>query len=335
MRLLKSTTVALLALVVVAVAGRASCRPVRSNSRHGRESRPARTASASSRLASVSTAASTIRSTMAQAASLRDHLGRRRGSGADWFPAFAAGDPTATLGTVVPNPAGPPTPGLTGSAIFTVDPTINPFFTFASMVVPSNDYFIGNDSPTQYQLFDAMGDPRHHDDHAAWSRDLGRRLRDDRRRQRRVPRHRQQRPAHPAERRRQFRLRRSRHIQRPDDRRRLRVRQPAHGRHGGLPHQLRGRPRTGDAGTIRLRRTRCSSDRTATNMRSCAACQVGSNRAPLAPGTAIDAGREFNSRSAFVFLPPQYDPPAANPKRTSNDRREAMNRSHCKRRRQP
>jgi hypothetical protein len=80
------------------------------------------------------------------------------GSGADWFPAFAAGDPTATLGTVVPNPAGPLTPGLTGSAIFTVDPSINSFFTFASMVVPSNDYFIGNDSPTQYRLFDAMGD---------------------------------------------------------------------------------------------------------------------------------------------------------------------------------
>jgi hypothetical protein len=80
------------------------------------------------------------------------------GSGADWFPAFAAADPTATLGTVVPNPAGPLTPGLTGSAIFTVDPSINPYFTFASMVVPSNDYFIGNDSPTQYQLFDAMGD---------------------------------------------------------------------------------------------------------------------------------------------------------------------------------
>jgi hypothetical protein len=80
------------------------------------------------------------------------------GSGADWFPAFAAADPTATLGTVVPNPAGPLTPGLTGSAIFTVDPTINSFFTFASMVVPSNDYFIGNNSPTQYKLFDAMGD---------------------------------------------------------------------------------------------------------------------------------------------------------------------------------
>jgi hypothetical protein len=79
------------------------------------------------------------------------------GSGADWFPAFQAAQPTATLGTVVPNPAGPLVPGATGSKIFSVDPAVNRFFTFGSMVVPSNDHFIGNDSPTQYMLFDAGG----------------------------------------------------------------------------------------------------------------------------------------------------------------------------------
>ncbi len=79
------------------------------------------------------------------------------GSGADWFPAFAGADPTAVLGTVVPNPAGPLLPGQTGFADFTVDTSVNQYFTFGSMVVPSNDYFIGNDSPTQYMLFDAMG----------------------------------------------------------------------------------------------------------------------------------------------------------------------------------
>lgn len=79
------------------------------------------------------------------------------GSGADWFPAFAAAEPNATLGTVVPDPAGPLVPGLTGSATFSVDTSINRFFTFGSMVVPSNDHFIGNDSPTQYMLFDAAG----------------------------------------------------------------------------------------------------------------------------------------------------------------------------------
>lgn len=79
------------------------------------------------------------------------------GSGSDWFPAFAAADPTATLGTVVPNPAGPLLPGGTASAEFTVDTDANPYFTFGAMVVPSNDYFIGNDSPTQHRLFDTMG----------------------------------------------------------------------------------------------------------------------------------------------------------------------------------
>lgn len=79
------------------------------------------------------------------------------GSGADWFPAFMAADPTAVLGTVVPTPAGPLTPGASASATFTIDTDVNPFFTFGSMVVPSNDYFIGNDSPTQYRLFDGDG----------------------------------------------------------------------------------------------------------------------------------------------------------------------------------
>ena len=79
------------------------------------------------------------------------------GSGIDWFPAFEAADPSATLGSVFPDPAGPLLPGATGTAVFSVDPSINPYFTFASMVVPSNDYFIGNDSPTQYQLFDTKG----------------------------------------------------------------------------------------------------------------------------------------------------------------------------------
>ncbi len=75
------------------------------------------------------------------------------GSGADWFPAFAAADPTATIGSI----GGALLPGQSRSAVFSVDPAINPFFTFASMVIPSNDYFIGNDSATEYQLFDASG----------------------------------------------------------------------------------------------------------------------------------------------------------------------------------
>jgi hypothetical protein len=75
------------------------------------------------------------------------------GSGSDWFPAFSAADPSATLGTV----GGLLTPGASASATFTVDSVQNPFFTFASMVVPSNDFFIGNDSPTRYRVLDDMG----------------------------------------------------------------------------------------------------------------------------------------------------------------------------------
>ncbi len=75
------------------------------------------------------------------------------GSGAAWFPAFMAADPTATLGTV----GGLLTPGATASMSFTVNPLLNPYFTFASMIVPSNDFFIGNDDPMEYRLFDAAG----------------------------------------------------------------------------------------------------------------------------------------------------------------------------------
>lgn len=77
------------------------------------------------------------------------------GSGSAWFPAFAAADPGAVLGSVG---AGALQPGISATASFVVDPSMNSFFTFGSMVVPSNDLFIGNDSPTRYRLFDANGD---------------------------------------------------------------------------------------------------------------------------------------------------------------------------------
>ncbi len=75
------------------------------------------------------------------------------GTGSTWFPAFEAEDPTATLGSVGD---GPLTPGATESATFVVDTELNQFFTFATMVVPSNDLFLGNDEPIM--LFDDNGD---------------------------------------------------------------------------------------------------------------------------------------------------------------------------------
>ncbi len=78
------------------------------------------------------------------------------GLGAAWQAAFAAAEPLATRGTV----GGVLLPGASASATFTVDPLLNPYFTFAAMVVPSNDFFIGNDSPTRFRLFDAAGNPQ-------------------------------------------------------------------------------------------------------------------------------------------------------------------------------
>jgi len=75
------------------------------------------------------------------------------GSGSAWHPAFAAADPSATRGTI----GGLLQPGESRSSRFLVDTMLNPFFTFAAMVVPSNDFFIGNDSPTRFRLFDAAG----------------------------------------------------------------------------------------------------------------------------------------------------------------------------------
>ena len=76
------------------------------------------------------------------------------GSNALWAPAFQAADPNAVLGSILP--AGI-IGGETASATFVVDSAVNPYFSFAAMVLPSNDFFIANDDPMQYRLFDANG----------------------------------------------------------------------------------------------------------------------------------------------------------------------------------
>lgn len=75
------------------------------------------------------------------------------GAGGAWQAAFAAADPNAMRGTI----GGLLLPGASSSLTFSVDTALNPYFTFGAMVVPSNDFFIGNDSPTEYRLFDAAG----------------------------------------------------------------------------------------------------------------------------------------------------------------------------------
>ncbi len=76
------------------------------------------------------------------------------GIGTTWQANFAAAEPTATRGVIG---TGALLPGQTQSSAFTVDPAMNNFFTFAAMVVPSNDFFIGNDSPTEFRLLNAGG----------------------------------------------------------------------------------------------------------------------------------------------------------------------------------
>lgn len=73
------------------------------------------------------------------------------GSGTDWQAAFAATDPGAARGTI----GGLLLAGASASMSFMVDTTTQGKFVYAAMVVPSNDFFIGNDNPLS--LFDAMG----------------------------------------------------------------------------------------------------------------------------------------------------------------------------------
>ncbi|MDW3224506.1 MAG: spondin domain-containing protein [Paracoccaceae bacterium] len=60
---------------------------------------------------------------------------------------------------VLGSPAGPPPvqPGESVSGRLSVNATEALYFTFLSMLLPSNDHFIGNDNPLAYQLFDASG----------------------------------------------------------------------------------------------------------------------------------------------------------------------------------
>ncbi len=75
------------------------------------------------------------------------------GVGTQWQADFAAADPTATRGLI----AGALTPGQSRSQSFVVNAGLNKFFTFATMVLPSNDFLLGNDNPTGFRLFDDAG----------------------------------------------------------------------------------------------------------------------------------------------------------------------------------
>jgi len=73
----------------------------------------------------------------------------------------APGVPGDIQGVVFGNDSAPPpiNPGETGTAFVTpINPAAYQFFSFASMVIPSNDTFIGNSNPFAYQVFNSAGE---------------------------------------------------------------------------------------------------------------------------------------------------------------------------------
>ncbi|MEO1696437.1 MAG: spondin domain-containing protein [Planctomycetota bacterium] len=73
---------------------------------------------------------------------------------------------TATFASRLPNapqvmglagPTGPLSPGQSARTTLLVDPTLYRYFSYASMIIPSNDFFIANGSPLAHPLFDATG----------------------------------------------------------------------------------------------------------------------------------------------------------------------------------
>jgi hypothetical protein len=70
------------------------------------------------------------------------------GAGVAWQATFGAADPSAVRDTL----GGSMFPGSGKTARFTVATALNLHFTSAAMAIPGNDFFIGNDSPTEYEL---------------------------------------------------------------------------------------------------------------------------------------------------------------------------------------
>ena len=64
-----------------------------------------------------------------------------------------------SAGGVIASPSGPPPiePGETAERVFTLDPMQHRYFSYLSMVVPTNDLFIGNSNAFAHMLFDAGG----------------------------------------------------------------------------------------------------------------------------------------------------------------------------------
>lgn len=70
---------------------------------------------------------------------------------------FEQRNPNAPQVQGVAGPTGPLAPGESVNVTLNVDPTSDRYFSYASMVIPSNDAFIANGNPLAHQLFDDNG----------------------------------------------------------------------------------------------------------------------------------------------------------------------------------
>jgi hypothetical protein len=70
------------------------------------------------------------------------------------YPSGVSGLVTATSGGFGP---GIFLPGGSGNITLDLDPVAHRYLSYGAMVVPSNDYFVGNGNPNAVELFDAMG----------------------------------------------------------------------------------------------------------------------------------------------------------------------------------
>jgi hypothetical protein len=80
------------------------------------------------------------------------------GATADLISDINTAQPTAVAVQATATGGGVFLPGGSGSTLLlSLDPTLNRYLSYGAMVVPSNDAFVGNDSPTAFQLFDGGG----------------------------------------------------------------------------------------------------------------------------------------------------------------------------------
>lgn len=71
--------------------------------------------------------------------------------------AFASDQSNGVQATLLSDGPPPLEPGELTSILLDVDPSTNQYFSYASMVIPSNDAFIANGNPLAHEIFDAAG----------------------------------------------------------------------------------------------------------------------------------------------------------------------------------